>query len=153
MEQRALTVRRLAAGLVALVLLCSIVGGALVAVHRRGTGQPVRRVVAAPSNARAPADTRIRVEVLNASRVPGLARHATFQLRDRGFDVVEAGNARDKRDSTLVLSRSGHDDWAKLVAHAMGNAPVVSRPDSSHYVDVTVLIGAHWRPAAEPFYP
>jgi hypothetical protein len=30
---------------------------------------------------------------------------------------------------------------------------VESRPDSSRYLDVTVLIGSSWRPPAEPFYP
>jgi hypothetical protein len=33
------------------------------------------------------------------------------------------------------------------------NAPVVSRPDSSRYLDVTVLIGADWRPPSLPFHP
>ncbi|HEX6536339.1 MAG TPA: LytR C-terminal domain-containing protein [Gemmatimonadaceae bacterium] len=114
-------------------------GGALASLHR--------------VDAHAPANVRIEVEVLNATRVQGLARRATFHLRDRGFDVVESGNARERRDSTLVLDRSGHPEWARLVARAMGGAAVVSRPDSSRYVDVTVLIGASWRPPTEPFYP
>lgn len=153
MEQRALIARRALAGAVAAVLLASIVGAALVAVHRRGAVQPVRHVARGPANAQAPAGVRIRIEVLNASSVPGLARRATFQLRDHGFDVVEAGNARRRSDTTLVLARTGHNNWAALVARAMGGAPVVARPDSSHDVDVTVLVGGRWRPAAEPFYP
>jgi LytR cell envelope-related transcriptional attenuator len=105
------------------------------------------------ADARAPANVRIRVEVLNATRTPGLARRATFHLRDRGFDVVESGNAAERHDSTLVLDRSGHPEWARSVARALGGAAVVARPDSSRYVDVTVLIGATWRPPAKPFYP
>jgi hypothetical protein len=152
-EQPALTPRRLLAAAAAVVLLVSIVGAALVAVHRRGADHSVRPLVRSAPDARAPTGTRIRVEVLNASKVSGLARRATFDLRDRGFDVVEAGNASQRRDTTLILSRSGHDDWAQLVARAMGGAPVEARPDSSHYVDVTVLVGALWRPPPEPFYP
>ena len=34
-----------------------------------------------------PDDVRIKVEVLNASGQRGLARRATFALRDAGFDV------------------------------------------------------------------
>lgn len=101
----------------------------------------------------APDSVRITVEVLNASTVQGLARRATFHLRDRGFDVVESGNAREKHDSTLVLDRSGHPEWARLLARAMGGATVVELPDSAHYVDATVLIGPSWRPPSEPFYP
>jgi hypothetical protein len=104
-------------------------------------------------DAEAPPGVRIRVEVLNATRVRGLARRATMHLRDRGFDVVYVGTSRDSRDTTLVLDRSGHLDWAGLVARALGGARVERAPDSSRYLDVTVLIGASWTPPAEPFYP
>lgn len=103
-------------------------------------------------NVTAPAGTRIKVEVQNATATRGLARRATLYLRDRGFDVVAFGNASERRDSTLVLDRSGHPDWAELVAAAMkGRAE--SRPDSSRYLDVTVLVGSDWRPPALPLYP
>jgi len=102
---------------------------------------------------RAPADTRIRVEVLNATRTRGLARRATRHLRDRGFDVVGMGNAEEMLDSTLVLDRTGHPAWAALVAEALGGAHVASRPDTSRYLDVTVLLGASWSPPSETFDP
>jgi hypothetical protein len=105
------------------------------------------------SGVRAPEDVRIRVEVQNATRVRGLARRATLHLRDRGFDVVEIGNASEQRDSTLVLDRSGHPEWSRLVAGALGTTLVETRIDTSRYLDVTVLIGADWTPPAEPFYP
>jgi len=109
----------------------------------------------AASNVRAPAGVRIRVEVLNASPVRGLARRATMYLRDRGFDVVENGSApaAEQRDSTLVLDRTNHPDWAALAAKAMGEARAEPRPDTLRDVDLTVLVGARWRPPAEPFYP
>jgi hypothetical protein len=102
---------------------------------------------------RAPKETRIRVQVLNATRTRGLARRATMHLRDRGFDVVDTGTDPNTLDSTLVLDRSGHPEWAQLVAKALGGGRVLARPDSSRYLDVTVLVGASWRPPAEPFYP
>ena len=106
----------------------------------------------APDDARAPAGARIKVEVLNATKTRGLARRATLFLRDRGFDVVGSGNVSEQRATTIVYGRSSHMDWARLVARAM-NAPVAARPDSSRYLDVTVLIGADWRPPALPFHP
>lgn len=99
-----------------------------------------------------PAGVRIKVEVLNGTSTPGLARKATMFLRDRGFDVVETGNARDKREKTLVLDRSGHAEWAALVARAM-SADTEKRPDSTRFLDVTVILGADWRPPPLPFYP
>ena len=104
-------------------------------------------------DARAPADARVRVEVLNATRTRGLARRATRHLRDRGFDVVAMGNADAPRDSTVVLDRSGNPEWARLVAEALGGAHIESRPDSSRYLDVTVLLGSSWTPPPQSLDP
>jgi hypothetical protein len=153
-ERRALIKRWTIGVAVSVVLLGAIIGGAVVATRRAAPAKRSSVIALGASDARAPTGVRIRVEVLNASHVIGLARRATFFLRDRGFDVVESGNAGGpRRDTTLVLVRSGHQDWATLVSNAMGGAPMVVRPDTSHDVDVTVLIGAAWRPPAEPFYP
>ncbi len=103
-------------------------------------------------NTRAPADTRIKVEVLNATKQRGLARRATQYLRDRGFDVVAIGNSTEKLPKTMVLDRSNHKEFAALVARAM-NGRTEARPDTSRYLDVTVLVGDDWAPPAEPFYP
>ena len=114
--------------------------------------RPSRNDNSAPEDARAPDGVRIKVEVLNATQTKGLARRATVYLRDRGFDVVGSGNVAEQRAATVVYDRSGHPDWAKLVGRAM-NAPVVARPDTSRYLDVTVLLGGDWRPPSLPFHP
>jgi hypothetical protein len=96
---------------------------------------------------------RVRVEVLNATRIPRLARHATRVLRDRGFDVVAIGNASEQLDSTLILDRTDHPEWAALAATAMQGARIEARPDTSRYLDLTVLVGASWTPPPEALYP
>ena len=145
MERRAL--RRI--GVVALaVLLVAVVVATRSAL--RG-GRAVDRPP--PPDVNADTQTRVRVEVLNATNVRGLARRATMHLRDRGFDVLEIGTWNQRLDTTLVLDRSGHPQWAKRVADALGGARVESRPDSSRYLDVTVLLGSSWRAPAQPFYP
>ncbi|HVA57216.1 MAG TPA: LytR C-terminal domain-containing protein [Gemmatimonadaceae bacterium] len=106
-----------------------------------------------PPDLTAPARERVRVEVINSTTRRGLARRATFALRAKGFDVVLIGTSSDRRDSTLVLDRSNHPDWARRVAAALGGARVQTRPDSTVYVDVTVLLGRTWRPPAEPLRP
>ena len=111
--------------------------------------RPSRGESRAPDNARAPEGVRIKVEVLNATQTKGLARKATVYLRDRGFDVVGSGNVSEQRANTVVYDRSSHPDWARLVGRAM-NAPVLERPDTSRYLDVTVLLGGDWRPPATP---
>lgn len=134
-----------------------VTGGLVVVVILLASALITRKVTGSVfgigADDRAPSGVRIRVQVLNATATRGLAQRATDHLRDRGFDVVEIGTNREKLDSTLVLDRSSHPDWAKRVAAAMGGAPVLSRPDTSRYLDVTVLIGGDWRAPAQPYHP
>lgn len=65
-------------------------------------------------------DSRVRVQVLNGSSTPGLARLATDQLRDAGFDVVSLGNARSPVNTSVVFDRAGKPEIAERVAHALG---------------------------------
>jgi len=99
----------------------------------------------------APPTERVRVEVLNAGGVPGLARAATLELRDIGFDVVHFGNAGSfDRDSSTVVDRVGRPELARAVADALGMDRVVSEPDPNLFVDVTVLLGREWSDPGPP---
>jgi hypothetical protein len=113
---------------------------------------PLARLVA-KKEVTAPANTRVRVEIINATKTRGLARRATRLLRDRGFDVVTYATSERTQDSTVVLDRSNHLEWARLVGEALGGTRVEARPDTSRYVDVTVVLGVSWRPPAQPFSP
>ncbi|HEU0302152.1 MAG TPA: LytR C-terminal domain-containing protein [Longimicrobium sp.] len=104
----------------------------------RGAGEARR------GNAPPPAG-RVRVEVLNASGVPGVAARGRTLLRDRGFDVVYVGNAEGyPPDTSLVLDRVGRMELARAVADEIDIPRVVARPDSNVYADVTVVLGRDW---------
>lgn len=149
MERR--SVKRVAAVAAGLALLAAVVG------TRADVRAPRTAERPSPPDVNGAPESRVRVQVLNATSTRGLARRATMLLRDAGggLDVVDVGTSPDLRESTLVLDRSGHPDRARRVADALGekDARVESRPDSSRYLDVTVLLGRSWRPPAEPFYP
>jgi hypothetical protein len=129
-----------------------LLGGLLAAVAT-ATALPARKNLGRSANGTGANSPRVRVQVLNATRTRGLARRAMLYLRDQGFDVVEVGTTSATRDTTLVLDRSRHPDWARNVATSLGMARIETRPDTSRYLDVTVLIGSSWRPPAQPFYP
>ena len=138
------TLKRIAAGVVGVLALT-----VAFAFWRGDSVAPPERVTVL-----VPDDVRIKVEVLNNSGQRGYARLATFALRDAGFDVVRYGNDPPPfEDTTVVIARSDRQDWAELVARALGGARVESRPDSSRYLDVTVLLGGTWRPPSKPFHP
>ncbi len=91
------------------------------------------------------------VEVLNTTRVVGLARAATRQLRDAGLDVVYFGSDTGAVvDTTQVLVRRGTPDGAARVAAALGVGTVRQLPDPGRLLDVTVRLGRDFatRPAA-----
>ncbi len=83
------------------------------------------------------------VEVWNASDRPNAAKAVTVLLRDKGFDVVKFGNFSTRQQQTLVVDRSGDLRPAQAVAEALQSATpdVVSRPDQSLQVDVSVIVG------------
>ncbi len=137
-----------------MLLIVVVLGAATWVLHARQlVPAPLAAVLPRADGPRAPADVRIRVQVLNTTKTRGLARRATRVLRDRGFDVVELGTTTPTLDTTLVLDRSGHPAWASTVAELLAPARAVARPDSSRYLDVTVLIGRTWRPPPHPLDP
>jgi hypothetical protein len=138
-------------GLFVLLLVVAVLVGSLAAGLMGGRGGAGDGAVAAdsgrlPVKSAAPRPAgRVRVEVLNASGVPGLARRGTEALRDGGFDVVSYGNAPSfEPDSSLVLDRVGRMELARSVADAISIPRVYARPDSNVYVDVTVVLGRDW---------
>ncbi|MGQ0539564.1 MAG: LytR C-terminal domain-containing protein [Gemmatimonadaceae bacterium] len=129
--------------------LALILAGMLVACAEREPGAGA----GAAQPPQVPDGMRIRVEVINTTAQRGLARRATFFLRDQGFDVVRFTSGAPPRDSTQVIDRSGNPEGARLVARALGVARFSSARDSARYLDVSVLLGRDWRPPAKPFYP
>jgi hypothetical protein len=140
---------------IALLLLFVVLGAAAFAIRARRDGLLPSLTAAKPDSAtHAPAGVRVRVEVINTTHTRGLARRATRVLRDQGFDVVSVSTGGPTIDSTLVLDRAGHPAWASSVARLLGpKARAESRPDSSRYLDITVLLGTAWRPPPQPLYP
>lgn len=93
---------------------------------------------------------RVRVEVLNGGGRAGMARAATQELREGGFDVVSFGNAEEfGRDTSVVISRAGDVTYARAVADALGITEVRVEPDENLYLDVSVVLGSLWEPRVE----
>ena len=146
--------KRLAAFAVVLVAIV-LVGAAWVVHALRSTTTTSTFAAVLPHGElpRAPEGVRIRVQVLNTTGKQGLARRATRLLRDQGFDVVDMGNGSPALDTTLVLDRSGHPEWAASVAKVIKPSTSRTERDSSRYLDVTVLLGRSWSPPPQPFDP
>jgi hypothetical protein len=88
----------------------------------------------------------IRIEVLNAAGVPGLAKAVTWRLRDMGFDVVYYGNAKDTLGKTVVIERVDSSlANAKALAGAIGVKEITYEPDPDRLLEVTLLVGLDFK--------
>lgn len=111
-----------------------------------GHRAPEAGPIATPTPPLTAHSARGRVEVMNGAGKPGLAKLATEQLRDAGFDVVQFGNATTTAASSSVLDRVGKRDLATSVGDALGITTVRTQIDASRYVDATVILGKDWPP-------
>ncbi len=92
----------------------------------------------------------VLAEVLNATRIDGLARATTLRLRRAGIDVVYYGTAAESAlDSTLILIRRGDSTNAVIVRNALGAGKIVFETDPRLLLDVTVLLGFDAAPPEE----
>lgn len=132
-------------------------GAALVVACGPSTGGeavPMSRApIAIDSAARAPEGTRVRVQVLNGSGRTGLARRATQQLRDHGYDVVDYRSQGDSSRVTEVLVTAATRAWGERVQKALGGGAVRERDGGLGYVDVVVLLGHDWKAPPQPLRP
>jgi hypothetical protein len=115
-----------------------------------GAGQPI----ALDTAALAPTDIRVRVQVLNGTDTPGLARRGTQRLRDHGYDVVDFGNHGERGvKETQVTVTAASRAWGERVVRALGTGRVIEREGPLPYVDLVVLLGADWQPPPQPLRP
>lgn len=127
------------AGLLATLVLVLVLAGSAIAglFHPEAAEEPYPATLVDGG--------RLRVEVLNGAGVPGLARNVTRTLRQRNFDVVYFGNAPGgRRDTSVVIDRVGRPGDAYRVAEALGITRVESVPDTSLYLEASVILGRDW---------
>lgn len=86
------------------------------------------------------------VEVQNTTGRRGLARAATHQLRQAGFDVIAFGSTADTAGGTEVLVRRGDSTVALRAIQVLGAGRVRVARDTLLRIDLTIRLGADYRP-------
>ena len=126
-----------------IVVVLAVILAALATWYRISHNQPRGTPARVNSRRDIPGeDDSLRVEVLNASNATGMARAATWRLRDRGIDVVYFGSdTSTSLDSTEVLVRRGDASAGEKVRRALGLGAVRLAPEPARLVDVTVRLG------------
>ncbi len=123
---------RLAVGFVAIVF--AIVAAGVWWLRASGDDNPDRVVPGEREH--------LLVEVLNGTRVDGLARTVTRRLRREGIDVVFFGTVPDTGlDITQILIRRGDSTAALRVAKVLGIGRLVNEPNERLLLDASVILG------------
>jgi hypothetical protein len=153
---------RVLIGLLLVLAVTAIAGAGVWWWMQRGTSVELDEASAAAliaaelaldSAAVAPPGTRVRVQVLNAGGVSGLARRATIALRDHGYDVVEYGTTNDTGAVTRVQVVADRRAWGERIVRALGTGRVEEVNEPLRYVDVVVRLGRDWTPPSQPLRP
>ncbi|MEO0241285.1 MAG: LytR C-terminal domain-containing protein [candidate division WOR-3 bacterium] len=89
---------------------------------------------------------KIRVEVLNGTKVPKLAQKVTARIRELGFDVIYYGSYDSEINQTCIFDRKYPDLFAgKMLAKEIRNPKVYFEADPDNLVDITVVIGKDYK--------
>lgn len=86
---------------------------------------------------------RPRVEILNATTLPGVTRPVAETLIEAGFRVIKTGNAEERfRLDTLIIAQGVPFQQAALDTQSLlGGGEVVVDSSGSGVVDVSIIVG------------
>ena len=89
-------------------------------------------------------DLTVTIEILNGTKVNGLAARTREIYQSFGYDVISIGNTKENDYlNTVVLDRKGKIDIAKKVASIIHCERIYTRPDPKidESIDVTIILG------------
>ena len=88
----------------------------------------------------------VRVAVINASGVNGLARRVTFWLRSMGYDVLYYGSDTSSLKKTVIIDHvNRRKKYGKMLGGTVGCSNIIYEPDPDSLFDVTVVIGRDYK--------
>lgn len=87
-------------------------------------------------------EKNVKVKILNATNLPGIARKFRSQLMKDGISVVEFGTyERGVMQNSVIIDQKGDLEGAELVSQILGVTEVHHIIDSAQLQDVLVIIG------------
>jgi len=90
-------------------------------------------------------DAGLTLEILNGTKIPGLARRTREIYQSFGFDVVSYGNAETQEvEKTVVIDRKGNRDGAARIASIIKCTNIVTGPSpfgGQKNADITIVLG------------
>lgn len=90
-------------------------------------------------------DAGLTLEILNGTKIPGLARRTREIYQSFGFDVISYGNAETQEvEKTIVIDRKGNREGAVRAASIIKCTNIVTGPSpfgGQKNADITIVLG------------
>ncbi len=90
-------------------------------------------------------DAGLTLEILNGTKIPGLARRTREIYQSFGFDVTSYGNAETQEvEKTIVIDRKGNREGAVRAASIIKCTNIVTGPSpfgGQKNADITIVLG------------
>ncbi|MEO0161337.1 MAG: LytR C-terminal domain-containing protein [candidate division WOR-3 bacterium] len=122
-------------GLIILILLLFLFGVSIIYMSTREDPEEIYKK-----------NSNLRIEVLNGCGVNRLAIRVSDILREKGFNVVKIGDARNYYRESVVIERSDENMAnGKYFARRINCKNIGKDVDPDLYVDVTLIIGEDYK--------
>ena len=111
---------------------------------------PEPQIVTSPASTPAPVrrETPVKLEILNGSGKPGLAKTAATYFESVGFIVVKTGNAPNFRyNNSKVINHKVEDAEVQKVLDILKSKDVTHDSNSNSQSDITIIIGKDYQGA------
>lgn len=89
----------------------------------------------------------IQINILNGTKVSGLANQFRNYFRSKGFDVVEVDNFSEHVNKSYLIDRVGDKNTSKKIAKILGinDSLIKTEIDSGLYLKCSVILGDDYK--------
>lgn len=86
--------------------------------------------------------SKVSIEVLNGSNKNGLATKVANELKQKGYNIINIGNAKGmKYDQSHIYDRRSNDEETKKISQILDIKKVEKKTSTDTKADITIILG------------
>lgn len=84
----------------------------------------------------------LRINILNGTRITGLAARMSENLKTKGYSAIDTGNTQE-RSKTII--KTNNKEMGKLIVEDLGTGTIQDLDDNPQGYDAVILIGSDYK--------
>ncbi|SHH99698.1 MULTISPECIES: LCP family protein [Clostridium] len=84
----------------------------------------------------------LRINILNGTRITGLASRMSENLKTKGYSAIDTGNTQE-RSKTII--KTNNKEMGKLIVEDLGTGTIQDLDDNPQGYDAVILIGSDYK--------